>query len=123
MNNWNFTGNLGNDCDTRFLASGDAVTSFSVAVKSGYGNNEKTVWAKCAIFGKRGESLAPFLVKGTSVAVCGELSLNEWTDKEGKTRTQVQVRVQDVTLMGGRRPEQEGKPATKQDDPDSEIPF
>jgi len=122
MNNWNFTGNLGRDCESRYLANGDPVTSFSVGVKAGYGNSEKTVWAKCAIFGKRAESLAPYLTKGAQVAVTGEISLNEWKDKEGNARTDLQVRVQDVTLIGGKK-DKDAKPAAKPADEDDSIPF
>lgn len=63
MNNWNFTGNLGKAAETRHTSSGDAVVQFSVAVKSGYGKNEKTTWANCSMWGKRGEAVAPYLTK------------------------------------------------------------
>lgn len=124
MNVFSFTGNLGRDCETRTTSGGDVITSFSVGAKSGYGKNEQTLWIKCAIFGKRGESLSKYLVKGTQVAVSGELSLNVWTDKEGKERTDLQVRVNDVTLLGKKADKPESKPApkSKADDDDS-IPF
>ena len=59
MNNWNFTGNLGKDAETKTTPSGTSVCTFSVAVKSGYGDNQKTTWANCSLFGKRAESGLP----------------------------------------------------------------
>ena len=124
MNNWNFTGNLGKPAETRHTSSGDVVVQFSVAVKSGYGKNEKTLWANCSIWGKRGESVAPYLTKGQQVAISGEVSLREY-EKDGQTRQTLDVRVNDLTLIG-KRGEQDERPAKQesvQDDFDDTIPF
>lgn len=103
MNNWNFTGNLGNDCEQRYTPNGDAVVQFSVGVKSGYGDKATTTWARCAMWGKRGEAVAQYLTKGALVGVSGEVTLREYTDKEGIKRSSLEVRVNDLTLLGGKR--------------------
>lgn len=100
MNNWNFTGNLGRDAEQRHTASGDSVVSFSVGVKAGFGDKATTAWANCQLWGKRGESVLPYLTKGQLVGICGEVSLREWQDKEGQKRTNLDVRVNDLTLLG-----------------------
>ena len=137
MNSWNFTGNLGNDCEQRYTQSGDSVVSFSVGVKSGFGDKATTTWAKCAIFGKRGESVAPYLKKGTLVGISGEVNNREYQDKEGQKRYSLDVRVNDLTLLGGKsdrsesapsQPKQEqrnaqGAPKTSFEDMDDDIPF
>jgi single-strand DNA-binding protein len=102
MNNFNFTGNLGRDCETRYIPKGDAVTGFSVGVTSGYGDKAVTTWVNCNIWGKRGESLAPYLKKGQQVAISGELTNRPYTDKEGAQKYSLEVRVNDLTLVGGR---------------------
>lgn len=102
MNVFSFTGNLGRDAEQRHTSSGDSIVSFSVAVKAGFGKNEKTAWVKCNLWGKRGESIVGYLKKGTQVAVHGEFSMSEWTDKEGNKRTDPEVNVQNVTLLGGK---------------------
>lgn len=102
MNVWNFTGNLGNDCESRYTPNGDLVVSFSVAVKSGFGERESTTWARCAMFGRRAESVAPYLLKGQLVGVSGELTAREWDDKNGLKRTSIEVRVSDLSLLGRR---------------------
>ena len=135
MNVFSFTGNIGKEAEIRHTANGDAVTGFNVAVKSGYGQNEKTVWVKCSLFGKRGEAVAPYLLKGQQVAVSGELSVQEWTNKEGEKVTDIAVRANDVTLVGGKKDVASGnkdrtsdvapngnKPKFSDDDADS-IPF
>ena len=102
MNSLNFTGGIGRDCETRFTAKGDAITSFSVALSSGYGENKLTTWLNCSIFGKRGESLAPYLLKGAQVAISGEFSARPYTSKAGEEKQSLEVRVNDVTLIGGK---------------------
>lgn len=112
MNNWSFTGNLGKDAEQRFTTGGDSVVSFSVAVKAGYGDKESTIWARCSMFGKRGESVLPYLLKGQLVGITGELSTREW-EKDGQKHTSVEVRVGDLSLLGKREGNQEPRPQQK----------
>lgn len=101
MNKFIFTGNLGKDCEVKSLPSGTSVCEFSVAVKSGYKENEKTNWANCAIFGKKAEGGLPsYLKKGTQVAIVGELELQEWDTSTSKGAKLV-VKVEDLDLIGG----------------------
>lgn len=110
MNSLSVTGNLGQDCETKYLPSGEPIVSFSLAVKAGYGDKANTFWARCSMFGKRGEAVAPFLMKGQQVGVVGELNAREWTDRDGNKRTSIEVRVNDLTLLGKRDAGQERQP-------------
>ncbi len=115
MNVWNFTGNIGRDAEQRFVGSGDSVVSFSVAVSSGWGDKKTTTWVKCSMWGKRGESVLPYLNKGQQVAVSGEATLREYDKKDGSGKGHsMELRVNDVTLVGAKP---EGKaPAPASDD-------
>lgn len=100
MNMFNFTGNIGRDC--RLGQGGStSVVNFTVAVKSGYGDKEQTVWVDCALWGNRADSLAPYLLKGQQVAVSGELGEREY-ESNGKSGKVVTCRVADLTLVGGK---------------------
>ena len=119
MNVFTATGNLGKDCRTG-NAGGTAVCNFPLAVKSGYGDNEQTLWLDCALWGKRAEGKLPdYLTKGAQVAVSGELGTRE---HEGKTY--LTLRVADLDLIGGKR-EQNQRPNehSPRDDFDDDIPF
>lgn len=100
MNVLSATGNLGRDCEVRFMADATPVGSFSFALSSGYGKNAKTTWLDCSIFGKRSEALAPMLLKGTQVALSGEFSIREYNDKDGNLKSVPSLRVNDITLLG-----------------------
>ncbi len=100
-----FCGNLGQDADLRYTNGGMAVLSFSVATthydKSAE-NNKATQWVRCSLFGKRGESMAPHLKKGSSVFVRGTLKLNVFTGRDGVEKTGLDVVVDDVEFAGGK---------------------
>ncbi len=90
-------GKLGADAVLRKTQNGDSVCSFSVAVDQRDGRDKSTNWWRVSLWGKRGEGLAPYLLKGASVTVSGEFSLGEY---EGKP--QLNVRANEIALQGGR---------------------
>lgn len=114
-------GNIGKDAVTRKTQNGDSVTGWTVAVEERQGQEKRTLWFDCALWGTRGEKLAPYLTKGGKIAVSGELSTRE---HEGKTY--LTIRVDQVTLLGGKPEgqEQRAEPAKQsRADLDDEIPF
>lgn len=127
MNNITVAGQLGKDAEVRFMNNGDPVLAFSVA--DSQGKDKPTIWWNCSLFGKRAESLAPYLLKGQSITVSGTVTEREWTDKEGNKRKSMDIRVADVALQGGKVGGAE-KPVAKQKrqvqdnfQEDSDIPF
>lgn len=109
MNVFSFTGNLGKDCRIG-NAGGTAVVNFNVAVKSGYGQNEQTLWVDCSLWGKQAESKLPdYLLKGQQVAVSGELGSRE---HEGKTY--LTCRVASISLIGKRDDSKQQPPQHQQ---------
>jgi single-strand DNA-binding protein len=128
MNNITVAGQIGRDAETRYLPNGDPVASFSVA--DSQGRDKPTIWWRCSLFGKRAESLAPYLLKGQAVTVSGTVTEREYT-KDGAQHKAMEIRVQDVALQGGKRegaaPARAPAPAPAQsrtfDDMDDDIPF
>lgn len=108
LNVWTFTGRLGRDAERKYLPSGTAVLEFSPAVDVGFGEKKSTLWPRCAFFGPRGEKLVQYLTKGQLVAISGELSLREFTNSSGVTKTNLEVRVDKVELIGGKRDDSQG---------------
>ncbi len=127
MNVCCFTGRLGKDCETKFVSAGNGseVTEFRLAVDVGYGEKKTTMWVGCSGWGKRYAALAPYLLKGQSVGVTGELSNREWTDKAGVTKTSLELRLNDIALLGGKPEAKEGgfRDTPQDDDAGDRIPF
>lgn len=131
MNNITIAGQLGRDAEVRQLNNGDPVATFSVA--DSQGKDKPTIWWRCSLFGKRAESLAQYLTKGQSVTVSGTVTEREY-QKDGATIKAMEIRVNDVSLQGGKRdaapatrapaPQRAAAPAPSGfDDLESDIPF
>lgn len=115
-------GNIGRDATTRQAGSGK-VTGFPVGVDDGWGQNKRTIWFDCDLWGDRGEKLAGMLTKGTKVAVSGDLSTREHNGK-----TYLTIRADQVTLMSGKPQGERQEPRQEQRqqscaDLNDEIPF
>ena len=125
------SGTIGRDAEIRRTQNGDAVAGFSVAVDNGKdknGNKRDATWFDCSLWGKRGESLGPYLTKGTRVSITGRPSAREYNGK-----IYLQCNVNELTLLGGGQDRKSdtppaGGPQGGYDAPpsggmDDEIPF
>lgn len=116
-------GNLTRDAELKITPSGTKVLEVNVATNRGKGESQKTTYFRCAIFGKRGESGAQYLLKGVQVAITGDLVLEEWTDKEGKTRVSANITVDDYQIL---KYANDGAPKTEEVAADvdfDDVPF
>lgn len=136
-NNISIIGRLGRDGEGK-QAGSTALFEFSVAEDVGYGDRKTTNWWKVQLWGKQAESrVVDFLTKGQQVAVFGEVTMREWTDKDGNKRLSPEIRANSVQLVGSKSdnavprdsepaaPPQrrESAPAPRMDDMDDDIPF
>lgn len=101
-------GNLGRDPELRYTPQGTAVCSFSVATgekrrdKSG-DLQEITTWFRVTLWNKQAELASKYLTKGSSVYIEGRLRIEEWTDKDGKNRSTLEVNGTEMQFIGGAR--------------------
>jgi single-strand DNA-binding protein len=97
-------GYLGRDPEIRYTSQGTAVCDFSLATterrKDKAGDvQEFTTWFRVSLFGRQAEIAHQYLTKGRQVYVEGALSQREWTDKDGATRTSLEVRGSDIQFL------------------------
>lgn len=81
-------GRLGKDPEARYTQTGEAVTTFSVAVDN---SKDKTIWFKVTAWDKVAESCAEYLTKGRLVLVEGRVGASAWKDKDGEARASLEV--------------------------------
>lgn len=91
------SGNIGQDCETRFTPAGKAISSFSLATTCGFGENKKTTWVSCKLFGERWANVSQYLTKGSKVTVTGSFTIEEW-EHEGKHYSKPVILVNDLDL-------------------------
>jgi single-strand DNA-binding protein len=105
----NLYGNLGRDAELRYTPEGRAILAFSIACSSYQGSGEQrqehTDWYAVRLFGKRAEALAPYLLKGTRVAVVGRLQHRHYTRQDGSPGCSLDVLASEIDFSGGGRRE------------------
>lgn len=99
-------GNLGRDSELRYTPSGAALLEFSLATNerwtdSGGRQQEHTQWFRCTLWGRQAESLKQYLLKGKQVYVDGRLRVRDYVTQEGEKRYSLDVRVDQVQMLGG----------------------
>ena len=126
-------GNLTRDPELRYIPSGTAVASFGLAINTTYSTpagekKEDVCFVRVVVWGKQGENCAQYLAKGRPVFVEGRLIYRSW-EKDGQTRTTLEVRADRVQFLGagrgrgpGEQPEAAEAPAMDAAAPADESP-
>ncbi len=141
-------GNLTRDPELRYIPSGQAVCSFSIAVNRTYASQsgekkEEVSYIRVVVWARRAEVCNEYLKKGSPVMVEGRLQSRAWEDKDGGKRSTLEVIAQNVQFLpkgGGRgaetsmadaesameetpEPAAPSKAGGSDLQPDEEIPF
>lgn len=145
-------GNLTRDPELRYLPSGQAITTFTVAVNRSYTSNtgekkEDTSFIRVVVWARRAEVCNEYLRKGSPVFVEGRLQSRSWEAQDGTKRSSLEVVANNVQFLGrGSReavaeaiqlpeepmegesaatPKKEGPIEISKDElsPDEEVPF
>jgi single-strand DNA-binding protein len=137
-------GNLGNDPDIRYTASGAAVANISIATAESWKDKntgekqERTEWHRVVFFGRLAEIVGEYLRKGSQVYIEGRLQTRKWQDKEGKDRYTTEIVANEMQMLGSRSAgsanfdqtapvsnatEQSPTNQSKSNDFDDDIPF
>ncbi len=90
-------GNLGQDPESRYMPSGDAVVNVSIATSDSWKDRntgeprERTEWHRVVFFGKLAEIVAQYLKKGSKVYVEGRLQTRKWQGQDGQDRYTTEI--------------------------------
>ena len=97
-------GRLTRDAELKSTSSGQAVCKFSIAVnrrrKNGDQWEDEANFFDIVVWGRQGESLHPYLVKGKMVGIDGELRQDRW-QQDGQNRSKVEIVATYLQLLGG----------------------
>jgi single-strand DNA-binding protein len=130
-------GNVGRDPEIRFTQAGEPIANFSLATSEKWtGKNgekqEKTEWHRVEVFGKTAQVVRDYVTKGKQLYLEGQVTYDEWTDKDGNKRNTTKIKVSGfngkLVLLGGGGGKgsgaEETQAAAMRDDFDSEdTPF
>ena len=133
LNKIQLAGNVVKDAELKYTQSGSAILTFTLGVNKTYKNSngdkvEKPIFPNCVMFGKGAEALASYITKGKGLFVEGELSLENYEDKEGvkKYATKIlirEVKFTDRSATSGNKTESAPENYTAEEPDSDEIPF
>lgn len=136
INTITISGNVGKDAVVRVTPNGKHIAQFSLPAKSGFGENEKTSWLICKMFGAMAEKLSASILKGVKVTVTGEFVIEEWKRNDGSQAQTPTILVRDIDLpprssnqgapqqpRAEQRPQQPPTASEPPMDFDDDIPF
>lgn len=94
-------GNLVEDPELRFTASGVAMVNIRIAVSRRYQdrNNEwqeQTTFTGGTVWRDLAENVAESLTKGMRVIITGELDQRQWETADGEKRSILEIRIDDI---------------------------
>ncbi len=97
-------GNLTRDPELRYVPSGSAVASFTIAMNRVFKlqtgeKKEETSFVKVIVWGRMAEICGEYLKKGRPVFVEGRLQSRSW-EQEGQKRNTLEVIAQNVQFLG-----------------------
>ena len=121
MNVFTVSGNIGRDAETSFTPNNKAMTKFSLAVTTGWGDKTATMWINCTCWGDRYQKLAQYITKGKTIVVSGELAERAY-ESNGEQRKSLDLTVRELDLP----PKAQGssqQSAPRGQDIDSYSPF
>lgn len=124
------TGNLTRDPELKATQGGTQILNFGLAVNDRRKNSQTGEWENypnfvdCKLFGKRAETVARFISKGSKVAVSGKLSYSSW-EKDGQRRSKLDVLVDDIEFLSSSNQQQQPQQPQTQGGVvyDEDIPF
>lgn len=117
-------GNLTRDPELRYIPSGSAVATFTVAVNRVYKTQtgekkEQTSFIRIVVWGRRAEVCGEYLSKGSPVFVEGRLQSRDWEAQDGQKRNTVEVVADNVQFL--RSGEKREGASSKQQPPPEDI--
>lgn len=142
FNKITIVGYLGRDPELRYTPDGTPVCNFSVATTERRKNRagdyqDVTTWFRINLWRRHAELASQYLAKGRQVYIEGRLSQSEYQDRDGNTRTSLEVQGTDMHFIGSRsdeppasepRVDRDNKPKQAEEPPpatvsDDDVPF
>jgi len=113
-------GNCGRDPEMRYLPSGKATCSISVATSTKRKNKETgettedTQWHRVQFFDRLAEIAGEYVKKGKPLYIEGRLKYGKYTDKDGIEKNTCDIVATELQLLGGREESSSEQSAPRQ---------
>lgn len=116
-------GRLTRDPEMRHTNSGTPVTTFSIAIDNGYGDNKRTDFVNCLAWNKTAEFVTKYFTKGKMIVVIGRITTRSWETQDGKRAYATEVVAKEVSFGETKSSPQTAAQPPMQDDDDDFTPL
>lgn len=116
-------GRLTRDPEMRHTNSGTPVTTFSIAIDNGYGDNKRTDFVNCLAWNKTAEFVTKYFAKGKMIIVIGRIATRSWETQDGKRAYATEVIAKEVSFGETKSSQQTATQQPMQDDDDDFTPL
>lgn len=132
-------GNVGQDPEVKYTASGVPVAKLSLATNERFKDKndawqDRTEWHSVVAWQRLAEIVGEYVRKGAKLYIEGKLQTSTWEDKQsGERKYRTEIVARDIVLLGSRDSGEEGRPETPAEESntepavsvvtDSDIPF
>lgn len=131
-------GYCGKDPELRYSTDGTPICTVSVASTErkkdkGGEYRDVTTWFRCTLWRRQAELASQYLTKGSQVYFEGRLTQNEYQDRDGNTKTSLELNVTEMHFLsksegqaasaGAGESRQQGFYKPPAEDEDDSIPF
>lgn len=103
--------------ELRTTNNGTNVTTFTIAVDTGYGEDKKTDFINCVAWKKTADFVAKYFSKGQMIIVLGRISTRTYEDKNGGKKYVTEVIANEVQFGESKKAD------TEPTDNDNFIPL
>ena len=132
MNNVVIVGRLTKDPELRYLTSGTAVATFTLAIDRDYKNKDGSIttdFIPVEIMGKPAEFVANYITKGRLVAIQGSIRVDRYETPDGEKRTFTKVAGRNIQALESKSKGEQGEQAPQEAPAefsavdDDDVPF
>lgn len=132
MNNVVIVGRLTKDPELRYLTSGTAVATFTMAIDRDYKNKDGSIttdFIPVEIMGKPAEFVANYITKGRLVGVQGSIRVDRYETPDGEKRTFTKVAGRNIQALESKPKAEQGEQAPQEAPAkfsavdDDDVPF
>ena len=132
MNNVVIVGRLTKDPELKYLTSGTAVATFTMAIDRDYKNKDGSVttdFIPVEIMGKPAEFVANYITKGRLVGVQGSIRVDRYETPDGEKRTFTKVAGRNIQALESKSKVEQGEQAPQEAPAefsavdDDDVPF
>lgn len=124
LNKQTTIGRMTADPELKSTQDGTSVCSFTIASDDDF-KDRRPDFVRCVAWRKTAEIVAQYTRKGDQIYVEGRPKERSYNDRDGRLQSVVEINVDRVYLLGGRKPDGE-KPAAKlaaKPAADDDLPF